>query len=433
MPTAQPDVRPADIPDDLVSGPSLRRTVNFEKAVGLYGRTTVEHIADHYNRGDELGYAAYAALHDLGGSPAEGRALYAKALEEGIDSLVDPPAALVELFKSVDTVPDWVDWDQLERGSIAYWRAGKMVVMCLAYAAIGAGFRTYGGTRPLVLSRRLIERDQVGRRLIETLRWAANASKPNGMRRFEDGFRLTMNVRMIHGAVRYHLSRSADWDWNDWGVPVDNVDALYTMGCLFTEAVVDALRKVGINLSDREVDDIIALWRYIGYVMGIPDDINFTDWKDLKTKSAIVRMLEHPADQGCVALMKSLTDYICEEKIQGYEVLPPFIDKRLGPDQKKVLTYGLMRAWAGDDICDQLGLPNNSLRHLVKIARPFVSTYDRVTRILPHDDGEKAAEALRAFGVALALKDGDPEVAGADEVTDSFERNSSKASEILHA
>lgn len=118
--------------------------------------------------------------------------------------------------------------------------------MTLAYAAIGAGFRTYGGSRPLVLSRRLIERDQVGRRLIETLRWAANASKPGGMQRNGDGSWMTMNVRWIHGAVRYHLSRDKSWNWQDWGLVVSNVDSIYTMGCLFCEAVIDALEKAGI-------------------------------------------------------------------------------------------------------------------------------------------------------------------------------------------
>jgi hypothetical protein len=422
----------ADIPPDLVEGRLLGRTVNYDSATQIFGRTDVELVAAHYNVGDEIGYAAYAALKESF-SAREGKQVYEKALTHGIDSISNPPPALVELFKSVDQVPDWVDWDQLRRGSIAYWRAGKLVVMSLAYAAIGAGFRTYGGSRPLVLSRRLIERDQVGRRLVETLRWAANASKPEGMRRDGDGFRMTMNVRLIHGAVRYHLSRDSSWDWNDWGLPVDNVDAIYTMGSLFTEAVIDALGKAGIELSDTERDDVVALWRYIGYVMGIPDEINFTDWADLKRKSAIVKLMEHPADEGCRILMRSLTDFMCEEKIEGYEVIPAAIDKHLSVGQKKTLTYGLMRSWAGDDICDQLGLPDNNLRYLLPAARPVVALKERITRRLPHDDEAKAWRALEAFGIAIALAPGDPEVADPDDVVSGLVRNGAQAHEILGA
>ncbi|QYB00594.1 DUF2236 domain-containing protein (plasmid) [Rhodococcus sp. USK10] len=424
-------VRPAgvDVPADVPQGRFLGRTVNYEHAAGIYGRPDLEFITSHYNIGDEIGYRAYAALKPLKG---RGKAMFDQAVEHGIDSVENPPAELMELFKSVDTVPDWVDWDQLHRGSVAYWRAGKIVVMTLAYAAIGAGFRTYGGSRPLVLSRRLIERDQVGRRLIETLRWAANSSKPEGMRRDNEGFRTTMEVRWIHAAVRYHLSRNDDWDWQDWGLVVSNVDSIYTMGCLFCEAVIDALEKAGIKLSDQEKEDITALWRYIGHIMGIPEDINFRDWQDLKRKSAIVKMLEHPADAGCRALMKSLTDYMCEEEIEGYEVIPKVIDKRLDADQKRTLTYGLMRAWAGDDICNQLGIPNNRLRYLVPAAKPFLALYDRITRKLPHDDEAKAWRAIEAFGVATRVREGETVVADSEDVVLKLACNSSRAHEILH-
>jgi hypothetical protein len=421
-----------DVPADLVDGSRLGRVVNYERALAVFGRGPVEHLARHYNIGDEVGYAAYLALRSVEGAPGPGRKMFLQALEHGIDSVEGAPPELVTLFKAVDEVPDWVDWDQLHRGSVAYWRVGKLTVMALAYAAIGAGFRTYGGSRELVLSRRLIERDQVGRRLIETLRWAANASKPGGMRRHSDGFRMTMKVRMLHAAVRYHCSRSRHWDWNDWGISVDNVSAVYTMGTLFTEAVIDALAKGGIRLSPSERDDIVALWRYIGYVMGIPEDVNFTDWADLKEKSGIIRMLEHPADDGCRALMRSLIDYMCEEKIEGYHVLPPFVDERLTAAQKKTLTHGLMRAWAGDDICEQLAVPANRLRYLVPAARPLIRAYDVVRRRLPsYDDQAAAWRSLAEFDVAIALEDGAPEVAQADDVVDMLARNEPSARQAL--
>ncbi|MER5224582.1 oxygenase MpaB family protein [Streptomyces flaveus] len=425
------EFKAADTPADLKPGRLLGRTVNYEQAVGKFGRKTVEHIAAHYNVGDELGYRAYVALREKApkGSAKE---TFDEAVAQGIGAVPDPPAELVALFEHVDQVPDWVDWDQLRRGSIAYWRAGKLVVMGLAYAAIGAGFRTYGGSRELVMSRRLIEPDQVGRRLIETLRWAANASKPDGMRRSSDGFRITMQVRWIHAAVRYHCSRDKHWDWDDWGISVDNTDAVYTMGTLFAESVIRALDTVGVRLSAREREDVVALWRYVGHVMGIPEDINFTDWADLQRKSAIIRMLEHPADDGCRTLLDSLVTYMCEAEIEGFQILPAFLDARLTQEKKRTLTNGLMRAWAGDEICDQLAVPDNKLRYLVPAAKPFVTVYDKVTRkILKQDDEAKALRALREFGVALTLHDGETEVADPDDVVRGLARNSGSTGEIL--
>jgi hypothetical protein len=423
--------RAADTPDDLPPGPKLGRTVNYDQAVGIFGRKAVDHVAAHYNLGDELGYRAYVALKE---KAPKGKAneIFETAVAHGIGAVANPPQELVDLFEHLDNVPDWVDWDQLRRGSVAYWRAGKLVVMCLAYAAIGAGFRSYGGNRELVMSRRLLEPDQVGRRLIETLRWAANASKPDGMRRFSDGFRITMHVRWIHAAVRYHVSRNKNWDWNDWGISVDNTDAVYTMGTLFAESVITALDTVGVHLSTRERDDVVAMWRYIGHVMGIPDDINFTDWEDLKRKSAIIRMLEHPADDGSRALLTSLVKYMSEEKIEGFQVLPKFIDSRLTPEKKRTLTYGLMRAWAGDEICDQLHIPDNRLRYLVPAARPFVTLHDRITRkVLQHDDEANALRTLREFGVAITLHEGETEVADPDDVVRMLAKNGSRVHEII--
>lgn len=423
--------RADDTPASLRPGHLLGRTVNYEKAVNAYGRKPVDLIAAHYNLGDELGYRAFVALKE---HAPKGRAkeIYETAVNHGIDAVADPPAELVELFKHVDHIPEWVDWDQLRRGSIAYWRAGKLVVMGLAYAAIGAGFRTYGGSRELVMSRRLIEADQVGRRLIETLRWAANASKPDGMRRYDDGFRITMHVRWIHATVRYHCSRNEHWDWDDWGLSVDNTDAVYTMGTLFAESVINALDTVGVHLSDQEREDVVAMWRYVGHVMGIPEDINFKNWGDLQRKSAVIRMLEHPADDGCRALLDSLVTYMCEGVIEGYEILPKFVDDKLTPARKRKLTHGLMRAWAGDEICDQLDVPNNKLRYLVPAARPFVTAADKVTRrVLRQSDEERALAALRDFGVAIKLNEGETEVADPDDVVRLLKQNSGIAHQIL--
>ena len=421
----------ADTPDNLPPGHLLGRTVNYDQAIGKFGRKAVNHVASHYNIGDELGYRAYVALKERA-PKGKAKEMFETAVSEGIDAVANPPQELIDLFADLDTVPEWVDWEQLRRGSVAYWRAGKLVVMCLSYAAIGAGFRSYGGNRELVMSRRLLEPDQVGRRLIETLRWAANASKPDGMHRFSDGFRITMHVRWIHAAVRYHVSRSENWDWDDWGISVDNTDAVYTMGTLFAESVIRALDTVGVHLSARERDDVVALWRYVGHVMGIPEDINFTDWEDLQRKSAIIQMLEHPADDGSRALLNSLVTYMSEEEIEGFQVLPAFVDSRLTPEKKRTLTYGLMRAWAGDEICDQLQIPNNRLRYLVPAAKPLVILQDRLVRkLLKQDDEAKALRTLQEFGVAITLHEGETEVADPDDVVRLLAKNGSRVHEII--
>lgn len=50
----------------------------------------------------------------LGGETA--RALLDQALTDGLDSISDPPPALVDLFEEFETVPDWVDPELIAEG-----------------------------------------------------------------------------------------------------------------------------------------------------------------------------------------------------------------------------------------------------------------------------------------------------------------------------
>ena len=46
-----------DVPEHLVEGSQLGRVVNYDRALAVFGRGPVEHLARHYNIGDEVGYA----------------------------------------------------------------------------------------------------------------------------------------------------------------------------------------------------------------------------------------------------------------------------------------------------------------------------------------------------------------------------------------
>ena len=123
-----------------------------------------------------------------------------------------------------------VDHDQIHRGAVAFWRAGPLVPMVLAYSVIAVGFTGYAASRPVLFSGRMTNRDQVGQRLLESFRYIAKAYTPGGMQRFEDGFKHTARVRMIHATVRHVLSRSPEWDWEDWGTPINNLAGIQVAG-----------------------------------------------------------------------------------------------------------------------------------------------------------------------------------------------------------
>lgn len=410
--------RPADTPDDLVAPENLGRVVNLDEVKRQYDPDVVQAVVDHMLLADEVGYEAYKAIRPLRN---QGREMVSKALDEGIDAVPDAPDELVRLFKDLDTVPEWVDWDQLNRGCVAMWRAGRFVPICLGYSSIGYGFASYGGTKALNFTRLLIDTDQAGTRMSETLRWVAAVSTPDGMRRNGVGFKYSVRVRLVHCAVRFGISKSPKWQWNDWGMPVTNTDLFLTTSRVFCANVVDALETLGIRYTEQDKDDIFALWRYIGYVMGVPDELNFTTRQDSITRNAIVEAVERDPDEANRILLHSLIGYSTSHT-DGYQPIPPVILNRMTQRQKIVMSYGLIRHLTGDEFCEEMGIPDTRFRHVVAGAAKAVAAREIVTSRWRTRHESVARRTLRSLGKALAVEDAKA-VKTPDEVQQAVRRN----------
>jgi hypothetical protein len=90
-----------------------------------------------------------------------------------------------------------------------------------------------------------------------------------------DGFASTIRVRLLHAAVRNRImklraSRPAYYDVEAWGVPINDLDNLATIATFSATLVWLSLPRQGIYISRHERADYIALWRYIGHVIGCP-------------------------------------------------------------------------------------------------------------------------------------------------------------------
>ncbi len=192
---------------------------------------------------------------------------FRQALEHGIDSVPEAPAALREFFAAVEARPDWVDDDLLEQGARASRRIGPDGQDILAYGSLLGGYRTAAGLEPLVRSGRLAGKDAL-RRVGETGAWWLGCTSPGGMARDGAGWRLSVHVRVMHGFVNHQLERAADWDWDLRGVPINAVDQAATIGTFSTSYLLHA-RLLGIRVSRSDARAIMHLWSYAGWLMGV--------------------------------------------------------------------------------------------------------------------------------------------------------------------
>ncbi len=418
--TAQTTVKGRDVPDDVVPGHALGRICNLDEAYRQFPKDLVDELTSQCLQADEVAYDAYLEFKDP--STSSSWQMFEQALEHGINKVEAPGPALQKLFADLDRRPAWVDENQLRRGAVAMWRAGALVPIVFAYSTVAAGFIEPSGSRPVLFSGRLMNKARLGQRLLESFRFIANAYTPGGMDRFEAGFKLTVRVRMIHAAVRYAVGRTAEWRWNEWGVPINNLDAMNTQAGQFSVQVIDSLAKAGIRLSKQERADIFALTRYVGYVIGVPEHLLHKNEADARQKNRLHTLLESPADDGCRMIVNGIVDYSCEESFGGYDVLPPLLARLMTVARRKKLARGLICFWQPQYV-EQLHYKRDLWRFALPLVRPVLWLNDKVSRLTPHKDAQRAAAVLREFNHAIATAKGERSLADPEEVSSDVSIN----------
>lgn len=226
---------------------------------------TPEEIAwarDAVSRGDELGNRVARAMID-------DRAFSMREVDDALRGGATVAAPLQELLDASLATPAWVDFDACERGAAVCRRSGDLGLDVLATASLMTGYTTSATTRQLVATGRLVE--GVDARIHETTQWWAEVIG-GGMRPHQLGWRSVVKVRLIHGLANTTLLRRDDWDFADWGMPINQSDQLGTLA-LFSTSFLLGLRLLGMPVSAQEGRDVMALWRYVGWLLGIDEDV----------------------------------------------------------------------------------------------------------------------------------------------------------------
>ncbi|OBI96983.1 oxygenase MpaB family protein [Mycobacterium asiaticum] len=226
----------------------------------------LEQIGQRLMQRDEAGAALVRAMR--AGEVSMGQ--FNIALDSGVDAVPECPAALREFFAVVERTPDWVDFDLINRGAAAYRRFGTNAADVMLQLALIGGYRFGGPTDLLVETGGLTGRTTV-RRLAETQHWAVAISEPDGMRRDQPGFKLTVHVRLMHALVNQRFETNGRWDIEQWGLPINQSDQAATLG-LFNGALLLGVRLLGVRVTRRDSLAIMHLWKYVGWLMGVDED-----------------------------------------------------------------------------------------------------------------------------------------------------------------
>jgi hypothetical protein len=151
------------------------------------------------------------------------------------------------------------------------------------------------------------------RRLLETMQHFISVTstlpeiQPHG-----PGFVSTVRVRLLHASVRRRLlqlerERPGYFPIEDLGVPINDLHSIGTISAYATATVYMALPRLGIVLSDQEADDYLALWRWIGHLLGTPVDF-MADRASAKAMMESVMVAElNPSENSRILVNNVLT------------------------------------------------------------------------------------------------------------------------------
>lgn len=259
--------------DERLPDPELLRRGGFRLAARLFVRDDIRGTGEQVRRfrefaqaADPLADAVVEAFRRL----PESRGMFETALRKGIGVLESPPDELQDFFRAVESTPYWLDHDRLERGAKAITRTGILGLFPLGDMALMGGYLASRATKSLVATGQI--ENMASRRLIETATWWIDVTTPGNLRRGEVGYASALRVRIVHAHVRAAMNRRLDWDYQAWDQPINQVQTAGTL-LLFSLVFVIGTRLLGIRYSERERADILHLWRYVGWLVGVAEEL----------------------------------------------------------------------------------------------------------------------------------------------------------------
>lgn len=211
---------------------------------------------------DPLADAAAEALHASHGSWWP---MVLKALDEGVDKVPGAPSELAALLASLPPEPIAEQWASMDAGVAAIARTGDSAGLVLQCASL-IDYCSPPAVKPLLLANKMTK--QPMHRFAQTATWWMQVHRPGGMRRSGDGFKATLQVRLINAFVRRIARGSGAWDRAAWGEPINQGDLFFQVVSL-TRVMIDGLERMGRGLSAAEKEGYYAFWRHTASVLGL--------------------------------------------------------------------------------------------------------------------------------------------------------------------
>lgn len=229
------------------------------------------------------------------------------------------PPEVNAYFDQTSQLPSWADRNKIKTGQRVFSRYGSEIAMLLLLKSIMETYTCWRGCRVLYETGRLTSKQGsisgITRRLMETLQFVVNVGSTKGMEPKGKGIVTAQKVRLIHATIRYFIPRTLIWNSATHGEPINQEDMAGTLQA-FSCRIIQGLAMVGVDLTPSEREGYTHLWRVVGHLMGIREELNPPDYASASRLASAI--LDHQAGPGIEgkALAKANIQFI-EAMIPG--------------------------------------------------------------------------------------------------------------------
>ncbi|RKE78023.1 uncharacterized protein DUF2236 [Chryseobacterium sp. AG363] len=289
-------------------------------------------------------------------------------IRNGVSETDDVPESVKKMFSQTQKVPNWLDYNLLKSGAELCMRSNLDSLISLRDYCLIGGYDYAYLNKPLIVTEAL--KKGAVKRLSETLDFWVNATRYSALEVHAKGYEFAIKTRLIHSYARLSIKKHyKDWDTENWGEPINSWDMMATyIG--FSLVFLHSLQKLGNRFSIEEEQGIFHLWKYVGYLLGIPEQLLPDDKKQATEYFYLWTSVQAPSDKDSVLLAHSLLDESLENPILKFEF------------QRKNLKYlHVCCTWflLDDEVCKRLQIPEVPYRNLFPKSKILFNTiYDQL-------------------------------------------------------
>ncbi len=311
----------------------------------LHNKSLADNYVRHITVGDPELDPVIRELSSL--PPVDFHRFIRAGIEQQDDVLRQAPKDLRDFFDQVVyPSPPWLDHDAFRPGVVAFLANVDLMLVAFVTGVLVEGFSTLIA-KSFNITKRV---GSTSRRLQQNNRQIMDIFFPGGLQMYGDGWKLSVRVRFVHSRIRVLLENSEAWNHEAWGTPVSAAHLGFAIS-VFSKRLLEYSVAVGAKFDKDASEGVLAVWRYAGYLMGIPETILYTTGSEAEQTYTIGHMCEPTPDADSIEVANTL--------IQSIPKIADITDPK-EREEVIALAYRLSRALIGHELANRFDYPKYS-------------------------------------------------------------------------